>query len=44
MSMLVRTGVYAGGSDANDTMHPADFVVEDVNEAVTAALRVCKRL
>ncbi|BDA43176.1 Haloacid dehalogenase-like hydrolase domain-containing 5 [Coccomyxa sp. Obi] len=38
VSMLVRTGVFTGGEGQNDREHPADVVVDDVADAVEAAL------
>ena len=37
VSVLVRTGVYQG-EEKNDQEHPADIVVNDVADAVDAAL------
>jgi len=37
-SILVRTGVFQGGPGGNSTQHPADLVVEDVEQAVLAGL------
>ena len=36
-SILVRTGVFSGRTN-NSAEHPADLVVNDVEEAVEAAL------
>jgi ribonucleotide monophosphatase NagD (HAD superfamily) len=38
VSVLVRTGVFSGEEGQNDSEHPADFVVNDVADAVEAAL------
>lgn len=38
VSMLVRTGVFAGEAGQNDREHPSDVVVDDVAGAVEAAL------
>ena len=38
VSMLVRTGVFTGHEGHNDREHPADVVVDDVLDAVEAAL------
>ena len=37
-SILVRTGVFRRPAGENDPDHPADFVVQDVLQAVEAAL------
>lgn len=38
VSVLVRTGVFSGDEGENDREHPADVVVDDVADAVEAAL------
>ncbi len=37
-SILVRTGIFRRPAGENDPNHPADFVVQDVLQAVDAAL------
>jgi HAD superfamily hydrolase (TIGR01456 family) len=43
-SVLTCTGMYTGGVDSNDCVHPADVVVKDIREALNEIMKIQVRV